>query len=762
MENSYPSYQLGGFDFLIEYDSRISCIQATQGELLTNCGWEYFTYSLPSSNSVRIVALAETNNGANHPSCFADSSGTLALLRFQLGSSSSFNNEFVSVWWHWEDCGDNSLSSFDGNELYISDSVYYFNGSTELNITQESSFPTQNGAPNECVAGTAPTPTRLVDFYSGGFSVSSTGFQVHCPSDITAPNDSSVCGAVINFDIPLNSSCAGMTAVSTPPSGSFFPLGTTVVTTVATDDLGHIDSCYFNITVEDKEPPQSICQTDTILYTYSGEWWTQLYYDFSASDFCSEVTLSSSHPSGSYFSIGVTEVTCVATDSAGNADTSLFNVTVIDNEPPIIQCPDTIIVPTDSNLCGAVVDFSVDASDNSMQVTLTTSVESGSFFPIGTTIVSAVASDPYGNSDSCSFPVIIEDREPPQIACISDIIVANDLGNCGAVVDFFITATDNCSIPVIAYSNNPGSFFPIGSTLVVVTATDESFNIDSCQFYIVVEDSEPPHITAPNDLIIPNDLNQCGAVVDYSFTATDNCDEFVVSSTFDSGTFFDVGTTLVVLQVTDNAGLIDSDSFAVIVEDRQVPSFDNILNLNVMSDSGLYGAFVEYTPNISDNCQLALVSVEPQSGSYFEIGENEVTVTALDIHGNSDSILFYVNVTLQDIDNDMVADFEDNCLSAYNPEQQDANSDGIGDACCCVGIRGNIDGGFENPPNDNGVDISDLVVLVSFMFETNTEVILSCPAEADIDANEKIDISDLVLLVSFMFENSSQAPYPCQ
>lgn len=761
LENRYPSYLLGGYDFIVEYDSRLIFSQADPGDLLTDCGWEYFTYSTSTPSSVRLIAIAETNNGPNHPTCFADSSGTLALLKFQISSDYTYIDEYLPVWWSWGDCGDNTLSSHDGNQLYISDSVYYFDGDIEHNITQESSFPTPYGASNECIAASTPTPLRKIDFFSGGFDISPSGFQVHCPSDIVAPNDSGSCGAVITFEIPLNSDCPGATSYSTPPSGSFFPLGSTTVTTVASDDLGHTDFCYFTITVEDKEPPQMICQSDTTLYTTTGEWWTQLEYDFSATDFCSGVALSSSHPSGSYFSIGVTNVYCVATDSLGNADTTVFSVTVVDNEPPTLQCPDTIILSTENELCGATVDFIIEASDNSMQVSVTTSLESGSFLEAGTTIVSATASDPYGNSDSCSFAIIIEDREPPQITCPSNILLTNDLGSCGAMVDFNVTATDNCGAPTLEYSDSPNTFFPIGSTLVIAAATDMNQNIDSCQFYIVVQDNEPPLIDAPNYITIPTDFNQCGAIVDFSYTATDNCDGFVVSTTLESGSFLDVGTTLVVLQIIDIAGFIDTDSFTVVIEDLEPPFIETYLDLSVMSDSGYYGSYVEYAPLVSDNCQLNLMTIEPQSGSYFELGQSKVAVTAYDIHGNFDSSSFFVNVLLQDVDNDMVADFEDNCLSVSNPNQEDANADGIGDACCCVGIRGNIDGSNENPPSDNGIDISDIVFLVSYMFGTQGGLAPSCPAEADINGSGQLDVSDIVFIIGYMFGGSGIAPNNC-
>ncbi len=762
LENRYPSYMLGGFDFLVEYDNRLTLLRVTPGDLLNFCGWEYFTYSATTPNSVRIIALAETNNGPNHPTCFADSSGTLALLRFQITSDPVYTNDFIPVWWKWEDCGDNSLSSADGNELYISDSVYYFNGTNDLNITQDSLFPTPYGAPSECVTGPTPTPIRTVDFFSGGFDAASSAFQVHCLSDIIAPNDSGTCGAIVTFEIPMNSNCPGAAVYSIPTSGSFFPIGTTVVTTIATDNFGHVDSCYFNITVTDTEPPQiTTCQSDTTLYTADGEWWGQLYFDFAAVDICSNVTHTSSNPSGSYFSIGVTDVICIATDSSGNADSCLFSVTVLDIEPPIIQCPDTIFLPTESGLCGATADFIITATDNSQQVTVTSTVESGTFLPVGTTLVSATATDPYGNSDSCNFVIIIEDVEPPQIACVATIGVGNEPGTCGASVDFSLTATDNCGIPTLDYSIQPNSFFPIGSTLVVVTATDATQNIDSCQFYIVVQDIEPPQITVPSDIVLPSDFNQCGTVVDYSYTVLDNCEGYIVTANYETGSFFEVGSTLVLLEVTDIAGFTDSASFYVTVEDSQPPLIDNYTDLIVMSDSGFYGAIVEYAPSISENCQLDSVSILPPSGSYFEIGVSYVQILAVDIYGNFDSAAFSVSVQLQDIDNDQVADFEDNCVTSYNPQQEDTNLDGIGDACCCQGIRGNVNYSVENPPSNNGIDISDIVFLVGYMFGNPIGQAPSCPAEADIDGSGNVDISDIVFLVGYMFGDSELAPLGC-
>jgi len=45
-----------------------------------------------------------------------------------------------------------------------------------------------------------------------------------------------------------------------------------------------------------------------------------------------------------------------------------------------------------------------------------------------------------------------------------------------------------------------------------------------------------------------------------------------------------------------------------------------------------------------------------------------------------------------DSDNDGVVDPVDNCLNTPNPTQTDTDGDGIGDACCCLGTSGDING----------------------------------------------------------------------
>src|ERR1051325_868329 len=79
-----------------------------------------------------------------------------------------------------------------------------------------------------------------------------------CPGNMT--NDcTSPTGAVVRFIPVVNSTCGGSVAVvCTPPSGSFFPMGTTNVNCIAQDLENHLAFCSFTVTVRDLKPPTII------------------------------------------------------------------------------------------------------------------------------------------------------------------------------------------------------------------------------------------------------------------------------------------------------------------------------------------------------------------------------------------------------------------------------------------------------------------------------------------------------------------------
>ena len=78
---------------------------------------------------------------------------------------------------------------------------------------------------------------------------------INCPANISVVNDPGVCGAVVHFTTTATDNCPGVVVTSSPASGSFFKVGTTTVTSTATDAAGNKSTCSFTVTVTDNEPP---------------------------------------------------------------------------------------------------------------------------------------------------------------------------------------------------------------------------------------------------------------------------------------------------------------------------------------------------------------------------------------------------------------------------------------------------------------------------------------------------------------------------
>jgi hypothetical protein len=337
----------------------------------------------------------------------------------------------------------------------------------------------------------ALTLTEIQAIYNAG-SAGKCPCQIICPVNITVSNDPNQCGAVVSYPAPKGD-CGKV--ICSPPSGSFFPTGTTTVSCNITTS----QPCSFTVTVNDTQPPSITCPANIVtdenpagsgsaIVTYANPTVTDNCpltcspgRPARPNGACTPGVSSCNPPSGSTFNVGTTTVTCDACDCAGNSASCTFTVTV--NAVCIITCPANLTVSNDPNQCGAVVKYPAPTTNGSC-ATVTCLPASGSFFPVGTTTVTCTTTA----GPNCTFTITVNDTQAPTITCPTNVTAVAPpacAATSGTVVTYAPpTASDNCPGVTVVCVPPSGSPFPLGATSVTCTATDASGNTATCSFSV--------------------------------------------------------------------------------------------------------------------------------------------------------------------------------------------------------------------------------------------------------------------------------------
>ncbi|MBI4468854.1 MAG: HYR domain-containing protein [Acidobacteria bacterium] len=179
-----------------------------------------------------------------------------------------------------------------------------------------------------------------------------------------------------------------------------------------------------------------------------------------------------------------------------------------------------------------------------------------------------------------------------ELTCPTNITVSNDLNQCGAVVSYSAPTSPTCGCGSVECSPASGSFFPVGTTTVTCTPEVGS----SCDFTVTVNDTQPPPIDCPMNIISSTDPKACTAVVNYTPTASDNCMGASAPICMPpSGSTFQIGTTMVTCTVMDASGNTAGCSFNVTVADTQAPSINcPVKILTTVPTPDIYGIFQQF------------------------------------------------------------------------------------------------------------------------------------------------------------------------
>ncbi len=368
---------------------------------------------------------------------------------------------------------------------------------------------------------------------------------------------------------------------------------------------------------------------------------------------------------------GSVTVVIEATDACGNKSQTSFEVLLKDLTAPNAICkPYTLILNangTGSITVANVNNGSVDNCTPTNDLILSISQTNFTCANVGTNNVVLTVTDNCDNTSTCTAVVTVVDNTPPVISCWGDTTIAK-ASNCSYSMKdltFRVNKSDACGIASVTQSIPVGTVFgaSITSMPVTLTVTDVNGNISTCTFTMNFVDVTPPvFANCPANITVNTGLGNttCSQVATWTApTATDACitccnQNQPVTSNYQSGATFPVGTTTVTYTATDASGNTSTCSFTVTVVDNTKPIVSGCpANISVSTGAGRTTCDQVATwtePTATDNCTATGNLIRTRShapGSTFPVGTTAVTYTFTDAAGNVSNVCSF-NVTVTD------------------------------------------------------------------------------------------------------------------
>src|SRR6266568_481160 len=367
---------------------------------------------------------------------------------------------------------------------------------------------------------------------------------LECPATATGTNATGVataqdgCGSVtVSYSDAVTNLCGSTKVIAR--------------TWTATDQCGNSRSCVQTITVRDTTPPTITAPSNVVLEcpantstNMTGVATAQPNLTLecpaptttnatgvaTATDGCGSVTISFNDSVSN--NCGGTKViarTWTATDQCGNSASALQTITVVDTAPPALRLPANLVLQcpgdTRTNVAGVAT-----ATAGCGSVTISYSdVVSNSCGFTKTVWRLWTATDQCGLTTNGLQTIAVVDTTKPSIACpnisvqcVGDVPAAYT--NLAAFQAAGGTASDNCSAALtFALMSDSGLVGRCPGTVTrVYRVTDDCGNFGQATQTITVDDTIPPVLTCPANVVV-----ECGVSLDPasmgSVTATDNC-----------------------------------------------------------------------------------------------------------------------------------------------------------------------------------------------------------------------------------------------
>ncbi|NKQ39156.1 MAG: HYR domain-containing protein, partial [Methanosarcinales archaeon] len=381
--------------------------------------------------------------------------------------------------------------------------------------------------------------------------------------DTLMENDLGICGAEFIWahpvfadncgdgSITVSYSFTNGLATATPVEGGsietkIFNVGTTTVEYVLTDGAGNVSSCSFDVTVIDTEAPviaagnaggQGVCYDRTIQL---GAGACEVNVDFPTlaellalgdlvvDDNCGVDSISYAPSADMAFEIGETEVTFIIMDAAGNADTCMFTVTVLEHDTDSngLTCAGEIQLSLGPD-CTATVTADMCLQGNGYacydNYCVTLEDENGNYIGssedgtnildlshVGTAVKATICIDCEVGSNCCWTTINVEEKLTPEVECPADTTVSCNQGTDPIFTGEPILLTCEQDVTMTYYDefvDGGACGTPRAQITRIWTITDESANQVQCTQVITIEPFGLDNVEFPVDMDLTNYLN---------------------------------------------------------------------------------------------------------------------------------------------------------------------------------------------------------------------------------------------------------------
>ena len=252
---------------------------------------------------------------------------------------------------------------------------------------------------------------------------------------------------------------------------------------------------------------------------------------------------------------------------------------------------------------------------------------------------------------SCVLTPTLATNDVGTVHTVTATVTSNSVAAAGVTVNFLVVSgpqigtngvhvTDGSGQAAFSYTGNA-----LGTDTIRASGTISGLAFTGTATEVWLAPNIPPVAICSNITVSAG----AGCLASVSAAQVDNnssdSDGTIVSRVLTPPGPYAFGTNSVTLTVTDNRGGSNSCSATIVVVDSTPPTITCPANIVTNVPFGQTSAVVNYpAPTISDNCSGTSTNFVPASGSTFALGTNQVTVTATDGSGNTNSCTFNVIV----------------------------------------------------------------------------------------------------------------------